>query len=189
MRSRLRSWRAAHSARRLQRGLPCGRQRQVIAAPVAGEALALDQAAALEVAQGRRQRGLVAAGGAAQHRLADAGVAADQRQESEAARRQVDLADLAGERLEGGDLRHAQVEADPVRQRTVVDPVDEGARAAALARGRARGLAARCAAQCAAKRRRVHHVCHPIAAPEPLRPRSRPSIAEADAKQRSGCAR
>ena len=110
----------------LQHRFPGGRQRQVIAAPVAFAArLRAMRPRRFEIAQGRGERGLVPAGGAAEHGLADAGVAADERQQREAAGRQVDLADLAREGLEGGDLRHAQMEAEPVRQRAIVDAVDE----------------------------------------------------------------
>ena len=66
----------------------------MIAAPIALRALAGDQAAPLQIAQRRGQRRLVAPGGAAEHGLADAGIAADQRQQREAAGTEVDLADL-----------------------------------------------------------------------------------------------
>src|SRR5581483_3068489 len=93
--------------------------------------------ASLQGAQRRSERGLVAARRAAEHGLADAGVAADERQQREASGRQVHLAHLAGERGEGCDLRHPDMEADPIRERTIVDAGHARIRRVAGARARA----------------------------------------------------
>ena len=81
----------------------------------------------------RRQSRLVAAVGAAERGLADAGILADQGERREAAGSHADLLRQPGERLERGVLRHAQVEADPVLQRTEVDTA-HGASRTALSR-------------------------------------------------------
>jgi hypothetical protein len=57
----------------------------------------------------------------AQRGLADTGIAPDQGESGEAARALPDLLVQAGKRLERRLLRHAQIEADPIGQRTVID--------------------------------------------------------------------
>ena len=142
----------------LQHRLPLGRKRQMIAAPIALQPVARDEAAPLQISQRRGQRRLVPSGGAAEHGLADAGVAADEGEQRKAAGRKIDLADLAGEGLERGDLRHAQMEAEPIRQRAIVDAGGKRPSAAVSAAARAlfrvRGLAA--------EHRHLRHVCHPF---------------------------
>src|SRR5438309_8312620 len=61
-----------------QRRLASAGERQRIAAPVGREALAPDEAAALEVVEGRREGRLVTPVGAAELGLADAGVLRDE---------------------------------------------------------------------------------------------------------------
>ena len=68
-----------------------GRERELIAAPVALQAAARDQAAPLQIAERRGEGRLVAAVRAAKRRLADAGIAADQQSEARSGRAEVDL--------------------------------------------------------------------------------------------------
>ena len=74
-----------------------------------------------QILDDRRKAGLVAAIGERQLRLADAGIARDQCQSGKPARAFADLLRKEGERLKGSLLRHAQVETDPMRERTKID--------------------------------------------------------------------
>src|SRR5262245_14131710 len=98
-----------------------GRERQLIAAAVALQAATGNQPAPLKIVEGWSERGLVAAVGAAEPGLADAGIAADQHQQRKSTRTEIHLLRLVGKCLEGGDLRQTQMEAEPVGERAVVD--------------------------------------------------------------------
>src|SRR4029079_5158540 len=80
-----------------------------------------DQPAFHQILDHGRKAGLVAPIGERQLRLADAGIARDQSQSSEPPRPFADLRRKVGERLESSLLRHAEVEADPMREWTKID--------------------------------------------------------------------
>src|SRR5262249_9421325 len=82
-----------------------GREREPIGAWVGAGAPADHQAAPRKVVEHRREARLVAAVGAAERGLADAGVAADQHQGGEAARPRADFLGEPRERLERRRLR------------------------------------------------------------------------------------
>ncbi len=119
-----------------QHGFPCGREEKLVAAPVFGNAAPRDETAPREIGERGRQGGLVAPVRLAQRRLADAGVAADQHEEGEAAGPNVEFLGETREGLEGRGLGEAQVEPEPVRKRTEIDVGGQrGRRQAHLARG------------------------------------------------------
>ena len=89
--------------------------------PVTVHAFALDQPPLHQILDDRCKTGFIAAIGKRQLRLADAGIARDQCQSGEPAWAFADLLRKVGERLKGSFLRHAQIEADPVRERTKID--------------------------------------------------------------------
>src|SRR5262249_31767162 len=55
----------------------------------------------------------------------DPGIAPNQQQQCKTPGTKIDLLGLAGEGLERRDLRQAQMKAEPIRERTVVDAGDE----------------------------------------------------------------
>src|SRR5258708_30890886 len=77
----------------------------------------MDERAAGEIVERRRQARLVAAAGAAKRRLRDPRVLADQRQHGETAGAKIETADTAREGLERGLLRETQVKADEIGER------------------------------------------------------------------------
>src|SRR5262249_19820619 len=91
----------ARASRELRKQLPSRRRkRQPVGALVVARALAADQAAANQIIEHGREARLVAAVGAAERGLADAGVAADQHQRGEPPRPAADLVGEPQKRLE-----------------------------------------------------------------------------------------
>ncbi|EAS50030.1 hypothetical protein SI859A1_01383 [Aurantimonas manganoxydans SI85-9A1] len=98
-------------------------QVQTVAAAIGRARATPDQHCPVEIAQHRRQGGLVAAGRPAQRQRRDARIVVDQRQQGEMAGPQIGLRRMALESLERGVLRNLQMKGDVVVQRATADRI------------------------------------------------------------------